>query len=144
MFAKGLHMTATTLLLALALLGQSPQAPKTPAEPIKLTGCVSAKPGAGGDYTLTTAEEGSQYRLTGKDIRKFAGKKVEVTENTSKGFRIRGGLYPSPNVAGQAGALDPAQAAIATQPGVKVPSDATVDLPEFRASRVRAVAGACQ
>jgi hypothetical protein len=132
-----------TLLIS-AFLSQA-QAPKTttPVEPLKLTGCVSSKAGATGDYTFT-ADAGTKYRLTGKDSRKYRGKKVEVTEATIKGVTIRGGLYPSPNVAGQAGAIDPAQAAIAAQPGGGARGVDGSELPEFRASRVRVVEGACQ
>ena len=87
---------------------------------------------------------GDRYRLTGKDIKKFAGKKVEVVQSTSKNFGIKGGLYPSPNVAAQAGALDPVQSAIATQPGSGAATGTGPDLPEFRVGRVRAVQGECR
>ena len=133
-----------TLLFAMALLPQS-ATPKTPAplEPLTLTGCVSPKP-SGSDYTFTDADGGNQYRLTGKDIRKYAGQKVQVVAERPKKFTVKGGLYPSPNVAGQAGALDPVESAIATQRGSGVTSGGAADLPEFRASRVQAVTGACQ
>src|SRR4051812_15458966 len=95
-----------TLLMAVALLAPAAgQKTPPPVEPLRLTGCVSAKPAKGGDYTFTDGGGGS-YRLTGKDIKKYAGKKVEVVESASKNFGVKGGLYPSPNVAGQAGALD--------------------------------------
>jgi hypothetical protein len=135
-----------TLIIAMTLL-PSPAAQKntTPVEPLKLVGCVSAKADRG-NYTFTDSAEGNQrYRLTGKDVGRFAGKKVEVTEESApKKFQIKGGLYPSPNVAGRAGALDPVQAGIATQRGSGETSGTLADLPEFRASRVRAVTGACQ
>jgi hypothetical protein len=133
-----------TLLIALALLPQSINQ-KTPAtiEPLTLTGCVSPKPD-GGSYTFTDGDGGNQYRLTGKDIRKYAGQKVEVVAEKRKRFEVKGGLYPSPNVAGQAGALDPVESAIATQRGSGVKSGSAADLPEFRAGQVRAVTGACQ
>ena len=136
-----------TLLLSAALAAQTPaQKPPTPPEPVKLTGCVSAKPEQGGDYTiLSDGIQGVRYRLTGKDVRKYAGKKVEVVEETpKKGFVVKGGLYPSPNVAGRAGDLDPAQAAIATQPGAAATAGTGAPLPEFRAGRIRAVNGSCQ
>jgi hypothetical protein len=133
---------SATLLLGMALFAQAPN-PKTPVEPLRLTGCVSPKPESG-DYTFTDATNGSQYRLTGKDIKKYAGLKVEVVENTSKGFAIKGGLYPSPNVAAQAGALDPVQAGIATQRGSGTSTGAAADLPEFRAGRVKTVQGECK
>lgn len=140
-----------TLLFVSALAAQqlpAAQAPKpiTPAEPIKLTGCVSTKPTATGDYTFTNDADGNRYRLTGKDSRKHAGKKVELIEAPpdSKKLVVRGGLYPSPNVAGQAGDLDPVQAAIATQPGGGGALGPNSTIPEMRASRVRVLDGTCQ
>ena len=131
-----------TLLISLALLAQTPNQ-KTTVEPVRLTGCISEKP-QGSDYTFTNTGDGSRYRLTGKDIKKYAGKKVEVVAAPSKGFAIKGGLYPSANVAAQAGALDPVQAAIATQPGSGANTGTGSPLPEFRAGSVRTVEGACQ
>ena len=144
-FAKDLLMIAT-LIIAVTLLPEAALQKNTPpVEPLKLVGCVSTKADRG-NFTFTDAAEGNQrYRLTGKDIGKYAGKRVEVTEEAApKKFQIKGGLYPSPNVAGQAGALDPVQAGIATQRGSGETSGTTADLPEFRAARVRAVTGACQ
>jgi len=136
---------SATLLLALALLAQATnQKNPTTVEPVELTGCVSPKPGQGGDYTFTNDAGGDRYRLTGKDIKKYAGKKVELVQSTSKGFAIKGGLYPSPNVAAQAGALDPVQSAIATQPGSGAATGTGPDLPEFRVGKVRTVQGQCQ
>lgn len=139
-----------TLLIALALLAQSPKDAKektpAPVEPLRLTGCVSKTPAKGGGYTFTSGAE--TYRLTGKDLKKYAGLKVEVVEalvkEKSKGFAVKGGLYPSPNVAGQAGALDPVQAGIATQPGSGVAAGTGGDLPEFRVNTVKLVDGACE
>ena len=136
---------SATLLLVTALLAQgSNQKTPTAVEPLQLTGCVSSKPEKGGDYSFTNDAGGDRYRLTGKDIKKYAGKKVEVVQSTSKNFAIKGGLYPSPNVAGQAGALDPVQSAIATQPGSGAATGTGPDLPEFRVGRVRAVQGECR
>lgn len=133
-----------TLLVATALLPQSAnQKPPAPPEPLTLTGCVSAKPD-GSDYTFTDADGGNQYRLIGKDVRKYAGQKVEVVADRPKKLTVKGGLYPSPNVAAQAGALDPVESAIATQRGSGVKAGGAADLPEFRAGRMRAVTGTCQ
>jgi len=150
-------MLVTLLFTAALLVGGAGAAPgvrayaqtpdsksPTKVEPLTLTGCVSPKAEAG-NYTFTDSTGGSQYRLTGKDIKKYAGKRVEVVESASKGgVAIKGGLYPSPNVAGQAGALDPVQSAIATQRGSGTAAGTAADLPEFRANRVRLVDGACQ
>jgi hypothetical protein len=57
---------------------------------------------------------------------------------------IRGGLWPSANVAGQAGAIDPAQASIARQPGGAASGAGVIDLPEFRVASVRSIDGSCR
>lgn len=108
-----------------------------------LTGCVSGVP-VSGEFTFSDSESGSQYRLTGKSMRKFAGQRVEIVGGPrGKRLAIRGGLWPSPNVAAQAGALDPAQAGVATQPGGGGTS-ATAPLPEFHVIRVRGLEGSCR
>jgi hypothetical protein len=111
---------------------------------VTLTGCVSGKPLSGGDYTFVDNVSGSKYRLTGKGLRKFAGQHVEIVSGKDKKFVIKGGLYPSPNAAAQAGAIDPGQEAIARQPGGANSGTAGTELPEFRVARVRGVPGACQ
>jgi hypothetical protein len=104
-------------------------------------GCVSGKPDAAGTYTLTQTG-GTRFRLTGRSMREYAGKMVEVVLADAKGLTIKGGLSPSPNVAGQAGHLDSAKVAIASQPGANAgKSDAL--LPEFRVNRVRALDTPC-
>jgi hypothetical protein len=57
---------------------------------------------------------------------------------------VKGGLLPSPNVAAQAGAIDPGQAAVASQPGGTASGTGSVDVPLFRVDRVRALGGSCQ
>jgi hypothetical protein len=105
-------------------------------------GCVSDKPDATGTYTLTQAGSGNRFRLIGRSMRGYAGKMVEVTLADAKGLTIKGGLSPSPNIAAQAGHLDSAQAAVASQPGANAgKSDA--QLPEFRVNRVRALDTSC-
>jgi hypothetical protein len=52
-------------------------------------------------------------------------------------------LWPSPNVAAQAGALDPAQESIARQTGGAA-STPESSFPELRVIRMRGVEGACQ
>jgi len=114
--------------------------------PVELTGCVSGRPAADGTFTLTDAQNGGKYRLTGKKMQKYAGRMVAVVGGPSKKLTVSGGLWPSPNAAGQAGALDPAQESIARQPGggTKRSGAGTVELPPFNVVRVRTVEGACQ
>jgi len=114
------------------------------AKPVELTGCVSGEPTAGGAYTLTDSQ-GGKYRLTGKKMQKYAGQRVAVT-NGSKKLSVSGGLWPSANAAGQAGALDPAQESIARQQGgsTRPAGPGAVPLPEINVVRVRTVEGSCQ
>jgi len=139
-----------TVLLAVfvtpaLLLAQTSTTPKTDKPTaITLTGCLSGKPLVSGDFTFVDATSGSKYRLTGKGLKKYAGQQVEIVSRPDRSFAIKGGLYPSPNVAAQAGALDPAQEAIARQPGGPSNGTSGAELPEFRVARVRAVPGACQ
>jgi hypothetical protein len=82
--------------------------------------------------------------LIGKGIRRYAGQQVEIVSGPNKRLTIKGGLYPSPNVAAQGGGIDAAQAAIARQPGGTASGTGGVDLPEFRVARVRAAGGSCR
>src|SRR3954447_3347538 len=106
------------------------------ASAVTLTGCVSGKPLATGDFTFIDNVTGSKYRLAGKGMKKYAGQQVEVVSGADKKLVVKGGLYPSPNIAAQAGALDPAQEAIARQPGGATSGTAGVEFPEFRVGRI--------
>ena len=89
------------------------------------------------------AASGGTYRLNGKDLKKYAGQRVRlVGDPSTQASQIRTGLWPSPNVAAQAGALDPAQESIARHSGGAASTpDGT---PELRVVRVHGVEGACQ
>jgi hypothetical protein len=143
---RSLAAAAFAVLMVIPAVAQSDK-PATDAKkkntPITLTGCVSGKPGATGAFTLKEAD-GVTYRLSGKGMRKFAGQMVELVGGSQKRLSIRGGLLPSPNIAAQAGALDPAQVAIASQPGGTATSGTGSDLPEFHVARVRGIDGECR
>jgi hypothetical protein len=111
---------------------------------VTLIGCVSGKPLATGEFTFVDNVTGSKYRLNGKGMKKYAGQQVEVVSGPARKLAVKGGLYPSPNIAAQAGALDPAQEAIARQPGGAASGTAGTELPEFRVGRIRVKPGACQ
>jgi hypothetical protein len=116
----------------------------TSRSPIELVGCVSDQPGATGSFTFAESG-GSKYRLTGKSVRKFAGRMVRVVGGPQgKKLSINTGLWPSANIAGQAGAIDAAEASIARQPGGAASGTGTLDLPEFRVVTVRGVEGSCR
>ena len=114
------------------------QTPKT----ISLSGCVVRDGKTQNQYTLDDAEEG-KYRLTGLSLRDYIGKRVQIAGGIveTKRLTIKGGLTPNANVAGQAGAMDPARAAMAAAGGAAGPG--TVDLPEFKVKSVRPVSGGC-
>jgi hypothetical protein len=80
--------------------------------------------------------------LTGTDFRDYIGRRVQIVGGVpSRRFTIVGGLTPNPNVAAQAGDMDPSRAANAAAGGVAGPGN--VQLPEFRVKSVRPVSGAC-
>ena len=110
---------------------------------VELTGCVSLSPSPSGQFAFVEATSGGTYRLNGKGLKKYAGQRVRlVGDPSSKRVRIRMGLWPSPNVAAQAGALDPAQESIARHSAGT--SGMPENAPELRVVRVHGVEGACQ
>ena len=112
-----------------------------------MEGCIAKRTNTQQALTFQDAASGFRYRITGRNLGRYAGQKVEIVGATPRPRRlaVRGGLWPSPNVAGQAGAMDPARAAIAAQPGGPESGTGGVELlPEFRVTRVRAVQGACE
>lgn len=137
----------TASALAVSLSAQTPQdAPAKPApapRTLTLTGCVERST-VPNKYTIVDGENG-KYEVSGSDIRKYLGQRVQVagTPSSTK-FRVRGGLWPTPNVAGQAGAIDPAKAAIAAQPGGGARGTGDIDLPTLKVKAVRTMDGACE
>jgi hypothetical protein len=123
---------------------QSPApAPKAPTA-VTMTGCVSARPDASGNYTFADAEGVSTYRLKGRKLSRFAGQRVEVVGGSADG----GGLAIRPRLVGPMGgargvALDPAQESIRRQPGGGGAGIGPA-YPEFRVSKVKTVSGACE
>ena len=112
------------------------------ASPAELTGCVTRDADTKGPYTLTDVKSGAKYRLTGKKMDKYDGKRVVVAGPGNR-VAVRGGLWPSPNVAAQAGALDPAQESIARQTGGGGNASTATVVPEFNVVRVRTLEGTC-
>ena len=115
---------------------------KAPVTTVELTGCVSLTPSTNGQFAFVDASGGT-YRLNGKDIKKYAGQRVKlVGDPRSKRIQVRTGLWPSPNIAAQAGALDPAQESIARHSGGANMPDSRA--PELRVVRMNGIDGACQ
>jgi hypothetical protein len=121
---------------------QQPEPSKAPPKPITLTGCVQRGESGPDEYTLAEKKDSQIYRLTGTDLRDYVGRRVQIVGGmASNRFRIVGGLKPSPNAAAQAGAMDPARAAVAAAGGSAGPGK--VELPEFRVKSVRPITGSC-
>lgn len=132
-------------LLTPAAVAQQAQGPapssKTPTA-LTLSGCVSSTPEASGQYTFAETDGVRAYRLKGKGLSKFAGKRVELVGGTSgNGLSIRTGLLPSPSGGARGVALDPVQEAMARQSGG---GRIAADFEELRVSRVRTLEGTCK
>ena len=112
--------------------------PKT----ISLSGCIASSEKTPDRFTLAD-EKGSTYRLSGMRLKDYLGQRVALAGGVveTKRLTIKGGLTPNANVAAQAGAMDPARAAVASAGGASGPG--TVELPEFKVRSVRPVSGTC-
>ena len=123
----------------------APAVPKNTDKTLTLNGCIARDRLAPGQFTFLETDGGGKYRLTGKGLKKFVGRPVEIVGGPpGKRVTFRTGLLPSPNVAAQAGALDPARAAVANLPGGASDSPGVAPLPEFHVVRLRGLEGACQ
>ena len=112
--------------------------PKT----MSLSGCIASNEKTPGQFTLAD-EKGGSYRLSGARLKDYIGQRVAIAGGVveTKRLIIKGGLTPTANVAAQAGAMDPARAAVASAGGSSGPG--TVELPEFKVRSVRPVSGTC-
>ena len=135
---------ALTLLTALPLGAQDKQdkKPKSAPRTLSLSGCVARAEKSPDHYTLEDAAEGT-YRLSGINLRYYLGQRVLIAGAVveTKRLVIKGGLTPNANVAAQAGAMDPARAAVASAGGAAGPG--AVELPEFKVKSVRPASGGC-
>ena len=123
----------------------SNQPPKEAPKQIRLNGCISRDQIRPGQFNFLDNDSGWRYRLTGKNLRKFVGQRVEIVGGPpGKGITFRTGLLPSPNIAAQAGAIDPAQAAVANLPGGAADAVGVSPLPEFHVVRLRGIDGRCE
>jgi hypothetical protein len=114
---------------------------KDTSQVLTLIGCIAPNPQQPGGYVLSDTEQAASYRLTGTNVREYAGRRVQLSGIAPKRLRIVGGLYPSPNVAAQGGAIDPVKAAMAAASGPA--SGGTAPLSEFRVRSVREISGTC-
>jgi hypothetical protein len=104
--------------------------PEKPDKPMVLVGCVAIDEASADQFTLSDTKAGVTYRLSGTKLHAYTGRRV----------RIVGGLYPSANVAAQAGAIDPTKAAIAATTATEI---GTVEFPKFHVTEVRQLKGSC-
>lgn len=115
---------------------------KTPA-PLTITGCVE-RGSSPSEFTVDDQAAG-KYRVSGSRIERYVGQRVELVGTLdNKRLKIRGGLYPSPNAAGQAGAMDPVKAAMAGQPGGTASGTGDVQLPAIKVKSVKTLSGGCR
>jgi hypothetical protein len=139
------HVGGLVLLFTLIVVGAQAAPQRTPAaaKPIAISGCVARSETAPDQLTIAEKKDGTTYRLSGIDVHDFVGQRVLIVGGvvSSKRLQISGGLKPSPNIAGQAGAIDPSQAATAAVEGSA--SAANVRLPVFRVRSVRPLGEGC-
>jgi len=119
---------------------------KDATKSITLTGCVARDAADATHFTLADFTSGeTTYRLTGAaEVRKYLGKRVTVSgSQVEPKVAIVGGLVPSPNIAAQAGAIDPTRAAMAAQGSEANGRPGTIQVPEVRVRTVREASGGC-
>ena len=104
---------------------------RKPVKAITLKGCLQGSSLGSDVYTLVDSKGETTYRVSGADVRPHVGHRVQIV----------GGLIPSPNVAAQAGAIDPVQAAIAGT-GEHAAGPGSVHL-ELHVARVQPLGGTC-
>jgi hypothetical protein len=124
------------------------QTTKAPAPPrgrgLTISGCIARSDAGTDQFTIVDQTDNTTYRLSGVPVREYVGKRVQVLGGVvdSKKLKISGGLKPTPNVAAQAGAMDPSQAATAAAGG-SAPGTGPAPTLEFKVRSVRAAEGAC-
>jgi hypothetical protein len=145
-----LPVVAAAVLLAQAQPSQPPDKTdkKDPNAPLTMNGCVQrdytdAK--NANAYTFVDGTDGSRYRLAGKSVSKYSGMSVQVVGVVdSKKLKVVGGLWPSPNVAAQAGSIDVATAAVAALPGGPTTGVGNVQLPILNVTQLSLGQGECR
>jgi hypothetical protein len=112
--------------------------------PLTLSGCVQRSETGDRAYTLVDPKDKTTYRLTGPNLGDYIGRRVLIVGGVaaSKRLHIAGGLTPTPNVAAQAGAMDPSQAATA-RAGGSGPGTGPPPTLDFRIKSIRPAEGGC-
>jgi hypothetical protein len=148
------HMTMLPVLAAAVLLAQAepstPAQKKDPNAPVTMNGCVSrdyTDSKNANAYTFIDNADGSRYRLAGKNVgvSKYSGMSVQVVGIVdTKKLSVVGGFWPSPNVAAQAGSIDPGVAAVAALPGGPSTGVGNVQLAILNVTRLSLSQGECR
>jgi hypothetical protein len=120
-------------------------ATKDTGNALTLTGCVTPDSANAGHFTLADFTTGTPtFRLAGTDLRRYLGKRVQLVGATVRPkLSIVGGLTPSPNVAAQAGNMDPAEAARANLGAEGNARPGNIAVPELKVKTIKAVDGPC-
>jgi hypothetical protein len=135
---------AAALLVAGAAADAQTKKP-APPKTITLTGCVERDETTPDQFTVIDRNDGTKYRVTGKDFREYVGRLVQLDGGiVVKGLAIKGGLQPNPNIAAQAGALDPSRAAVQAQTTPAPKSPLQPDIQEFKVKTIKPQGGACK
>jgi hypothetical protein len=141
-------MSIMPIVVALLLAQSQPAAPQPqqkedPNAPVTLNGCVLRDVASGSSYTFTDSD-GRRYRLAGKSVEKYSGMSVQVVGLVRlRDVKVVGGLWPTTNVAAQAGNMDPGKAAVIAL-GAGSVGTGRVELPTLRITRVGLGAGECK
>ena len=158
MLATKVNMRAQLLcavVLSISIAGLAAQSTTPPASAqtggkegprsLKLTGCVAPDSASAGHFTLADFTTGvPAYRLAGKDLGRYLGRRVELIGAAARPkLSIRTGLTPSPNAAAQAGAMDPAEAERARLGAGGNAQPGNIVIPEVSVKTVKVLAGRC-
>jgi hypothetical protein len=138
LIAAALALACTVSIVA-AQKAPSKKTPKT----LTLSGCIQRDGKSPDQFVLNDTKANRTYRLTGVDLREYLGRPVQLDGGVVvRGVKISGGLQPNPNVAAQAGAMDPSRAVVAGAAGVG-PTGAVDEVQEFKVKAVRSAGGTC-
>ncbi len=145
------HMLILPVVAAVLLAQAQPAQPaekKDANAPVTMTGCVErdyTDSKNANAYTFVDNADGSRYRVAGKSVSKYSGMSVRVVGIIdTKKLKVAGGLWPSPNVAAQAGAIDPARAAVEALPGGPNTGVGNVEIPILNVTRLSLGEGECR
>lgn len=143
---RAIWTTLVAVCGSAALLAQSPQDDR-PAErgrrTLTLTGCVER--GTTPTQYVIEDDQNGRFEVSGNQINKYLGQRVQVAgQPGSTRFRVRGGLWPSPNAAGRAGSMSGSRAAIEAMPGGPNAATGEINLPTFKVKSIRTLDGGCE